>query len=143
MSTCFSKRISFTQRTGGMVNSSDRNGSGKKSGGSSSHKTGAKSHHSNGSGSTSARTTAAKALIELEKGHTSDTSPIIHQGQHQCNICNGWYSSKRFVKLHKDAVHRKIRQPCPVPGCTKDYALPSGLKRHMDKAHPGSGRAKS
>lgn len=40
------------------------------------------------------------------------------------------------LRRHERNVHEEKRYVCPKPSCGKDYADPSGLRKHLVKVHP-------
>ena len=69
-----------------------------------------------------------KALMEVSKFEQS-------YGGTECHHCDYKTTSRTYLKVHIDSIHRKIKHPCPE--CGKLFSQKSSLYLHKKNIHDG------
>ena len=69
--------------------------------------------------------------------HEKITSPTDgKQKKYKCDSCNKLFSTKKYVKMHVNAVHKGLRMYNCEP-CGKSFSQAGDLKRHIHTIHEG------
>ncbi|KAF7790491.1 hypothetical protein EIP86_001446 [Pleurotus ostreatoroseus] len=50
---------------------------------------------------------------------------------HQCNVCNKWFPRPSGLATHMNSHSGAKPYKCPIPSCTKSFAVRSNAKRHL------------
>merc|ERR1712126_127302 len=57
------------------------------------------------------------------------------EGESKCLICNSNFANKRFLKIHEDGIHKKIKFNCK--DCGKQFTQHASLTTHIKTIHQG------
>ena len=53
----------------------------------------------------------------------------------QCNLCGKTLARVSYLKIHKNAVHKRVRHKCP--SCDKEYSSIGAMRHHFRVIHEG------
>lgn len=70
-------------------------------------------------------------LPERQGGERSKATQPKKSKMHQCNVCQKWFPRPSGLATHMNSHSGAKPYKCPIPNCTKSFAVRSNAKRHL------------
>lgn len=72
-----------------------------------------------------------RMLPERQGGERSKATQPKKSKMHQCNVCQKWFPRPSGLATHMNSHSGAKPYKCPIPNCTKSFAVRSNAKRHL------------